>query len=136
MPVFEEETSHARDGFFDIRTLSVIKIDKLINLEIYVAECDHAISNIKDQIEDEFGDEEWETAARSALADFERRKALAIKKIEALKAERAEKAKPSAEAAFARRFVEQAKKILPDTHFEAVFDAAAAAKSSDTGASA
>lgn len=116
-----------KDAPFDVRTVSVIKVNKILDLKIVIEECDYALSQIKNQLATPgFGDEEWRVSALAARSDFEHRKRMAALKIEGLEEERRTTHQTSPEMAFAKRFMEAAKEILPGDIYNAVFAAAGA----------
>jgi len=116
-----------KDAPFDVRTVSIIKVNKVLDLKIVVEECEYALSQIKRQLETPgYGDADWRASALAARDDFEHRKRMALMKIEGIEEDRRIVHQTSPEMAFAKRFMDAAKDMLPDDIYGAVFAAAGA----------
>lgn len=68
-----------------IRQIDVLSLSNVVDCEILISECDHAIQQIDEDIENQFGDEDWEYRAKRARAEIEHKKNLVAKKMDSLK---------------------------------------------------
>ena len=119
--------SHDRDDpapFFDVRNVDLTKLNKIIDLEIVIGECDDKVTSIEDQIARNYGDEAWKRDAERAKAQIERKCELAVMKLEALKLARDAHAASLPEDSFRKRFMQVAATILDQATYSQVFEAA------------
>ncbi len=60
-----------RDDDFDAASLNVIKLTRVADCEIAIAEIKYQVDRIKADIDARFGDSAWEESARIAMANME-----------------------------------------------------------------
>lgn len=110
---------------FDVRSINLTKVDKVVDLEIVVSEAEYAIAHCQSQISDGFGDAIWLQDVNRAIREIEHKKSLAIKKLEAIKAFQAiAKIAPSEDSLFKSRFMKAAQEFLPTDVYKLIFEAA------------
>jgi hypothetical protein len=109
---------------FDVRKVNLLRVDKLVDLEIVIAEADAAIAQIVAQVRDQFGDKRWLEDATRAKGEIENKRRLAVMKRDVVKAN-VEKAIVSPEQNFRSRFFKAAEEILPAETMAKLREAAA-----------
>lgn len=68
----------------EIRDLCITGLTSIADCEILLEELDHAATQIEEDIENGFGDAEWERRAKRALAEVEHKGRMTKMKLEAL----------------------------------------------------
>jgi hypothetical protein len=101
---------------FDVRKVNLLRCEKLIDLEIVIAEADAAIAQIVAQVRDEFGDKRWLEDATRAKHEIEHKRRLAVMKRDVVKGNIDRMAAAAAsvpEMNFKARFLQVAEEMLP-----------------------
>ena len=109
---------------FDVRQVNLTKLDKPIDLEIIVAECENAVAGIKRQIADGYGDNNWLQDATRAMEEIRHKQGLAAKKLTAVLEAKANAPVISPENNYKSRFVKEAERLLPPAMYEGICAAA------------
>ena len=65
---------------FDVRTINLVKLTKVIDFDIVIAEADFCIADIDRQINEGWGDQRWLADAKRARGEIEHKKRLATLK--------------------------------------------------------
>lgn len=115
-----ETDYQSRRQTFDVRALNLTAVSKAIDLEIAIAEADFAIDNIKRQMADQYGDTDWLRDATRACDEIHHKKTLAQKKLDYIHRREATPA-TTPEIAFSNRFMRVAKRLLPDSGYELLY---------------
>lgn len=68
----------------EIRDINILAITDVSDCEILLEELDHAATQIEEDIENGFGNSEWERKAKRALVEIEHKGRLTKMKLEAL----------------------------------------------------
>lgn len=102
---------------FDVRQINLLKVTSVVDVKIVIAECDRALSMIKAQVAEGFGDGVWLKGATRANDEIMHKRNLAVMKMEALQ-------KNAADRNFRTRFIDAARVVLDKETFNRVFDAA------------
>lgn len=113
----------SRPERFDVRGVNLIKITKLVDIDIVIAEADFCLTDIDRQIKDKFGDHRWQADATRAKGEIEHKRKLAILKRAAL-VEAATPPEEVSENNFRGRFYRKAEELLQPAMFLAVCEAA------------
>ena len=108
---------------FNIRAVNVTKLTQPVDCEIIIAEADHSIEGIKQQIKEGFGDADWLKDATRAITDIDHKKKLAKLKLDALLARA--NVPPDPQGNFKARFLKAAEEILPPAQYQRIREAAA-----------
>lgn len=110
--------------FFDVRNVNLLTMNKVVDLEILIAECDTRLANIKGQIEDRYDDKVWEQSARRAIAQIEDKRRLAVMKRDAVVEAKAVEALKAPSDPFKARFIRAAEIILAADIYQQILAAA------------
>lgn len=108
-----DNTTYKVEDVFDARYLNVLKLHKINDADIALAEIMHQITIIKTDLASQFGDDNWKRAAGFALRDFEHKARLVAIRRDALLAEKQAKKDTDTGNPFFKAFHTVAKKMLP-----------------------
>lgn len=107
---------------FNPRAMNVFKLRSVGECKIFIAECNHAVKQIDEQMSiPGFGDREWKEAAMKARSDIEHKREMATLRLADM--EDFEKRKANA-GNYEARFVRAAKSILPRDTFDEISEEA------------